>query len=254
MSFPNTVYGKPGWEKVITSKQQHKLGTRMAFADGRVFRYASNSTAAAIAAGRLVQAPATDTGDDENIAVSAAVAAGGTKVTSGTSQTLTLDQYKEGYLYINDNAGEGQVYQVKGNTAVSGASGGIFEIDEEDGFNIALTTSSEFGVVYNPYDKIIVQPQSLTNAAVGVSTTTITQSTSSVTYYTWVQTWGICALLDTGATWVVGDQLASAETGADGAAILLDSSAAPDNQSIGYSMYIKPATTEFGIMMLTIAP
>ena len=74
--------------------------------------------------------------------MSAAVAAGGTKVTSGTSQTLTLDQYKEGYLYINDNAGEGQVYQVKGNTAVSGASGGIFEIDEEDGFNIALTTSS----------------------------------------------------------------------------------------------------------------
>lgn len=249
MAFPNTVYGKAGWEKVLTSDQRHKLGTRMALADGRVYRYAKDS-GAGIAAGRLAQAPATDAADDMDLAWSAGAAVGGTTITTGTSLTITEDQYKEGYLYTNDGTGEGQIYQIKSNTAVSGAVGCQFTIDDEDGFAIALTSSSSlFGVLYNPYDGVLVQPTTITNAAVGVSTTTVTAS-----YYTWLQTWGPCALLNTGTSWVVGDQLASAETGAAGAAILLDSSAAPDNQSVGYSMYIAPADADFGFMMLTIAP
>ena len=249
MSFPNTVYGKAGWEKQQTSDQRHKLGTRMAFADGRVYRYAQDS-GAGIAAGRLVQAPVTDTADDMDLAWSSGGAVGATTVTTGTSLTITKDQYKEGWLYVNDDNGEGCIYPIKSNTAVSGAIGCQFTIDEEDGFSIALTsTSSLFGVVYNIYDSVIVQPTTLTNAAVGVSTTTVTAS-----YYTWLQTWGPCALLDQGSTWVVGDQIAASEATNAGAAILLDSSGAPDNQSVGYSMYIVPATTDFGFMMLTIAP
>jgi hypothetical protein len=249
MSFPNTVYGKAGWEKQQTSDQRHKLGTRMAFADGRVYRYAQDS-GSGIAAGRLVQAPVTDTADDMDLAWSAGAAVGGTTITTGTSLTITKDQYKEGWLYTNDGAGEGQIYPIKSNTAVAGAVGCVFTIDEPDGFVIALTaTSSLFGVVYNIYDGVIVQPTTITNAAVGVSTTTVTAS-----YYTWLQTWGPCALLDQAATWVVGDQLAAAETGNAGAATLLDSSSAQDNHSIGYSMYIVPATTDFGFVMLEIAP
>jgi len=249
MSFPNTIYGKTGWEKVLTSDQRHKLGTRMAFADGRVYRYAKDS-GAGIAAGRLVQAPVTDAADDMDLAWSAGGAVGGTTVTTGTSLTITKDQYKEGWLYVNDAAGEGCIYPIKSNTAVSGAAGCVFTIDEEDGFSIALTaTSSLFGVVYNIYDGVLVQPTTITNAAVGVSTTTVTAS-----YYTWLQTWGPCALLDYGATWVVGDQIAAAESTDAGAATLLDSSSAQDNHSIGYSMYIKPATTDFGFVMLTLAP
>ena len=249
MSFPNTVYGKAGWEKALTSDQRHKLGTRMAFADGRVYRYAKDS-GAGIAAGRLVQAPATDTADDMDLAWSAGAAVGGTTITTGTSLTITKDQYKDGWLYTNDGAGEGQIYPIKSNTAVSSAPACVFTIDEEDGFVIALTaTSSLFGVQYNLYDGVLVQPTTITNAAVGVSTTTVTAS-----YYTWIQTWGPCAWLDQGATWVVGDQLAAAESTNAGAATLLDSSSAQDNQSVGYSMGIVPATTDFGFMYLTIAP
>ena len=72
MSFPNTVYGKAGWEKTETSDQRHKLGTRMALADGRVYRYCK--TGADIATGRLVQAPVTDTADDMDLAWSAGAA------------------------------------------------------------------------------------------------------------------------------------------------------------------------------------
>ena len=48
MSFPNTVYGKPGWEKKETSDQRHKLGTRMSFADGRVYRYCKTGAGIAV--------------------------------------------------------------------------------------------------------------------------------------------------------------------------------------------------------------
>ena len=241
MSFPNTIYGKTGWEKVQTSDQRHKLGTRMALADGRVYRYAKDS-GAGIASGRLVQAPATDAADDMGLAWSAGAAAGGTTITTGTSLTITADQYKEGWLYTNDGVGEGQIYPIKSNTAVSGAVGCVFTIDDQDGFVVALTgTGSKFGVLYNLYDGVLVQPTTITNAAVGVSTTTVTAS-----YYTWLQTWGPCALLDQAAT--------AAESTNAGAATLLDSSSAQDNQSIGYSMYIVPATTEFGFVNLTIAP
>ena len=249
MSFPNTVYGKAGWEKVLTSDQRHKLGTRMAFADGRVYHY-TEVGGTAIASGRLVQPVAATAAHDMDLAWSAGAAAGGTTITTGTSLTVTLNQYKEGWLYTNDGAGEGQIYPIKSNTAVSSAAGCVFTIDEEDGFVIALTaTSSLFGVQYNLYDGVLVQPTTITNAAVGVSTTTVTAS-----YYTWIQTWGPCALLDQGATWVVGDQLAAAESTNAGAATLLDSSSAQDNQSVGYSMGIVPATTDFGFMYLTIAP
>ena len=248
MSFPNTIYGKAGWEKVETSDQRHKLGTRMAFADGRVYRYCK--TGAAIGVGRLAQAPATDGADDMDLAWSAGGGAGATTITTGTSLTITKDQYKEGWLYKNDEKDEGHIYPIKGNTAVSSAAGCVFTIDEEDGFKVASTSTSDlFGVLYNLYDGVIVQPTTITNAAVGVTPVALSSG-----YYGWLQTWGPAALLDTGATWAVGDQLAAAEGTAAGAATLLDSSTAQDNQSIGYSMYIVPATTDFGFVNLTIAP
>ena len=249
MSFPNTVYGKAGWERVLTSDQRHKLGTRMAFADGRVYHY-TEVGGTAIASGRLVQPVAATAAHDMDLAWSAGAAAGGTTITTGTSLTVTLNQYKEGWLYTNDGAGEGQIYPIKSNTAVSGAAGCVFTIDEEDGFVIALTaTSSLFGVMPNLYKDTIVQPTTITQAAVGVSPTTMTAD-----YYGWLQTWGPCALLNTGTTWVIGDQLASGETGAAGAAILLDSSGAPDNQSVGFAMGPQPADADFGFMYLTISP
>ena len=57
MAFPNTISGKYGWEKVQTSEQKHKLGTRMVFDDGRAFRYVEVG-GSDIAAGAIVQAAA----------------------------------------------------------------------------------------------------------------------------------------------------------------------------------------------------
>lgn len=247
MSFPNTIYGKRGWEKKLTSTQRHKLGTRMAFANGKVFRYCLVG-GTEIAAGRIVQAPATVAAHDMDLAVSEAAAAGATTVTVGTSLTVTKDQYKEGLMYVNDAAGEGTTYDVKSNTAVSGAVGLVVTLDEEDGLSIALTTSSLVGLTYSMYDQVIVQPTTLTNIIAGVSPTTMTAD-----YYGWLQTWGYAAVLMQGVA-VVGDQVAPAETTAAGAGVLLDSSSAQDNESIGVAALIPAVSTDFQLVKLTIDP
>lgn len=247
MSFPNTIYGKRGWEKKLTSTQRHKLGTRMAFANGKVFRYCLVG-GTEIAAGRIAQAPATVAAHDMDLAVSEAAAAGATTVTVGTSLTVTKDQYKEGLMYVNDAAGEGTTYDVKSNTAVSGAAGLVVTLDEEDGLSIALTTSSLVGLTYSMYDQVIVQPTTLTNIIAGVSPTTMTAD-----YYGWLQTWGYAAVLMQGVS-VVGDQVAPAETTAAGAGVLLDSSSAQDNESIGVAALIPAVSTDFQLVKLTIDP
>ena len=247
MSFPNTIYGKRGWEKKLTSTQRHKLGTRMAFANGKVFRYCLVG-GTAIAAGRIVQAPATVGAHDMDLAVSSAAAVGATTVTVGTSLTVTKDQYKEGLMYVNDAAGEGTTYDVKSNTAVSGAVGLVVTLDEEDGLSIALTTSSLVGLTYSMYDQVIVQPTTLTNIIAGVSPTTMTAD-----YYGWLQTWGYASVLMQGVA-VVGDQVAAAETTAAGAGVLLDSSSAQDNESIGVAALIPAVSTDFQLVKLTIDP
>ena len=139
MSFPNTIYGKYGWEKVQTSTQKHKLGTRMSFDDGRVFRYVGCG-GTGIAAGRLVQAPAGTAEDKVDTNVNAA-SAGDTTVTLAENRTITKDEYKNGYLFVNSGTGVGEVYRIKSNTAVSGASGCVITLDEEDGLVSALAAS-----------------------------------------------------------------------------------------------------------------
>ena len=151
-------------------------------------------------------------------------------------------------MYVNDAGGEGTIYQVKSNPAVSSAAGLVGTLDEEDGLSIALTTSSLVGLTYNMYDSVIVQPTTLTNIIAGVSPTTMTAS-----YYGWLQTWGYAAVLMQGVS-VVGDQVTAAETTAAGAGVLLDSSSAQDNESIGVAALIPAVSTDFQLVKLTIDP
>jgi len=95
MSFPNTISGRYGWEKVQTSTQKHKLGTEMVFVDGRKFRYVENG-GSNITEGLLVASEAVVGNHDEDLAVA-------TASTGATSITVTLgataaakDLYAEG--------------------------------------------------------------------------------------------------------------------------------------------------------------
>ncbi len=144
MAFPLTVHLGYGQEKVETSSQKQKLGTRAVTPDGRVFYYAENSGTAITSAGQLVDGIAQVGANDGDLAT-AALAAGSLTVTTTTSLTVTKDQYKDGYLFINDNAAQGEVYRIKSNTAVSSAAGLEVTVDEPDGIRTAFTTSTQLG-------------------------------------------------------------------------------------------------------------
>lgn len=249
MSFPTTVQLKMGWEKQETSDQRHKLGTRGVTADGRVFYYAENSGTAITRGGQVVDGIAAVGAHDMDLAATA-TSAGATSFTSGTSLTVTKNQYQDGYVYFNDGPGEGEIYKVKSNTAVSSATGLSITIDDEDGFATALTTSSLFGLMYNPYKdvKVIDGDGTMTTGPLGVTCAPFTAD-----YYGWIQTAGPVAILIGAQVAVVGDGIAiSQASGEDGTAERTDYSDESDIVNIGTAMGIPAVATDYQWAMLNI--
>ena len=249
MAFPTTVYLSYGQEKVETEEQKQKLGTRAVTPDGRVFYYAKNSAAAITPAGKICDGIAAVAAHDMDLAAAAA-SAGATTFTSGTSLTVTKDQYADGYVVFNDGPAQGEVYRIKSNTAVSGATGLSITIDEPDGLRTALTTSSLFGLVYPPYKdvKIIDGDGTMTTGPLGVNPIPVTAS-----YYFWLQTAGVSSVLSGAAVAVVGDAVGvSQASGESGAFDLWDVSANEDTAPIGTAMGIPSVDTDNQIVMLSI--
>ena len=95
MAFPQTVNLSYGMEKVETSDQRQKLGTRATTPDGRVFYYARNGSAAITTAGMIVDAGTalTVNAHDMDVPATAAHSVGDTTVSLEVPTTdLTKDQ------------------------------------------------------------------------------------------------------------------------------------------------------------------
>ena len=249
MAFPLTIHLGYGQEKIETSSQKQKLGTRAVTPDGRVFYYAENSGTAITTSGQIVDGIAAVGAHDMDLAA-AATSASALSFTSGTSLTVTKNQYKDGYVYFNDGPGQGEVYRIKENTAVSSATGLKITVDEPDGIRTALTTSSLFGLMYSPYKdvKIIDGDGTMTTGPLGVTTIPVTAD-----YFCWIQTAGPAAVLSGAVGGIVGDAIGvSQASGESGAFDLWDSSANEDSRPIGHAMGIPAVDTDYAWVMLAI--
>ena len=91
MSFPQTISGKPGWEKQTSTSQKHKLGTKMIIQD-RVFRYAEAGEA--ITAGVLTKGKDGTDAHQVDLAV-AAQSVGDTTITTSQQVGLYENPYKD---------------------------------------------------------------------------------------------------------------------------------------------------------------
>ena len=254
MAFPLTVNLSYGMEKVQTSAQKHKLGTRAVLPDGRVFYYAKEDGTGIASAGFIVDGVGLVAAHDMDCTATAAHSVGDTTISIEVPTTdLTKNQYADGYLVFNDDGGEGEVYRIKSHPAHDASDDNtvIITIDEEDGIRTALTTSTEAQLVYNPYTniKLIDGDGTQTTGPLGVTTIPVTAS-----YYCWIQTAGISSVAVSGTTvMVLGDAIeVSQVSGQSGTATLHDSSGATDLQPIGTAMGVASVAGDKGLVMLSI--
>ena len=253
MAFPTTVQLKQGMEKVETSSQKHKLGTRGGTSDGRICYYAENSGTAIDHGGYLVDGIAAVAAHDMDVAATAAHSVGDTTISIEVPTTdLTANQYKDGYLYFNDGPGQGETYMVKSHPAHDASDDNtvIITIDDEDGIVTALTTSSLCGLMYNPYKdiKIIDGDGTMTTGVIGVTTAPVTAD-----YFCWIQTSGPASVRLGAQVGVVGDGIAvSQASGESGEAERTDYSDDSDLTNIGVAMGIPAVDSDNQWCMLNI--
>jgi hypothetical protein len=170
----------------------HVLGSLGITADGRKFRYAK-AGASALVAGDAIQSPAEVTANESLTPTAAGI--GSTEITITTGAAVTANAYANGYMVCTNTPSNGLVYKIKSHPANSGATTCVFTLYEP--LIVALTSSSRVDLVFDPYNGVIQNPATATGGIVGVALKAITAS-----YYGWVQSGGVCAVLAGGTVGV----------------------------------------------------
>ena len=256
MAFPTSIQGAPGFDKGMTEGKKHRLGTRMEFPDGRVFYYGRSDEA--ITAGKVaMNGPVLATPHHiKDMVVPAAVAVGEHRIVVTNENTAitgtgkftgdftTAGTYEDGYVFINNEAGEGQIWQIMDHS--SAATTGAITIDfyPNDSVRTALTTSSKVGLHKSRMSNVeVFDYDAITGSVVGIPTCDQTAE-----YYGWYQTAGPCAVWTNG-TVVIGKNVMTGSTTDGTVDVMADDSSA--EHLIGTVLSVG-ATTEYSLVDLQI--
>ena len=216
------------------------LGSVLYYGD-RVFRYGL-AGGVALTAGKLVQTAVGTKADHQDLAPTAAVAAGEYAISVETAGTdLTLNQYAGGYLYVNDGAGEGQCLKIKSNPVHDHSSDPSVVITCHDALATAVATSSKVSLIADPWTAVLVAPAAETGAAMGCPVVDMAASA-----YGWFQTYGPAAVLTVG-TIVLGHNVVRSATVAGGVA-----PATSDILDIVGTCMLVDVTTDYSLIKLNI--
>jgi len=206
---------------------------------GRYFAYAQ-AGAADLAVGKLNTSVAPSANaNDETLAASAVVGATSLSVTFGGA--VTADFYKDGYIWANDDTGEGTLYRVKGHAAGTTA----VTVYLKDPVRIAMTAgATTISAIANRQSGIIIggAPGSIVAPAAGVNIIAVTAYN-----YFWHQVKGPCVVLGSG-TLVIGDPVYPLTTA--GAVGPMANTGILD--PVGTCMSVN-ATTEYSLINLAIS-
>lgn len=222
-----------------SSTQLFPLGSELHYGNN-IYRYGQMGSGA-VTAGKLVQHAAIDS-NHANMTATAAVDAGETAISVETGgNDMTLNEYADGYLWVNDVNGEGQTLRVKSNPAHDHSSDPSVVITTYDALKTALTTSSQLSIIHNPHTGLIVAPATETGSVMGATVVDMTAD-----YYGWFTVSGPQALLTVG-TVVVGNIAVRSGGTAGGVA------PATDNvlTEIGEVMAVS-ASTEYSLVWMNI--
>ena len=228
----------------ISTKPRLAVGTRGALLDGRVFYYAYNHSTTALEGGELlVTATVTPNHHDQVVNAASDFALGAIDVVFNPAGTAIVPvEYVDGWAFISDVAGEGQIFKIKSHAENAGSAQSNAVL--YDPVDIAADASSTISLVRNQYMLAQQSNTTVSEIPVGVPLKTITAATTAATgstkvvdpYYGWVQTWGACPVLFDEAVTAEG-QAITIGTGAVGA-VEADDTATTVSQEfiVGYNL------------------
>jgi len=230
--------------------QRFPLGSKLVYGE-RAFRYTLMGAVAGIA-GSLYQSVVPLAGHIDEVVDSAA--ADGTTIafTPNTCCTddLTADELADGYIYINDDTGEGYVYAIRTHPAITGGASG--NITLRDPVVVTLGANATATVLHNPFRSVIIHPAPPTAPIVGCCIAVVTAAR-----FCWLQTAGPVAVKTEGVI-VIGELVGAADAAVNGAVAPADeniSDGCPPTghgeRVLGYVMAVN-ATLEHSLINLQL--
>lgn len=220
-----------------SSTQMHDLDTVRPLADGRVFAYA-RAGAVALAAGKLTQSAVYNATNIDQAVNTAAV--GDTSLTITFGGAVTANFYKDGWIWPNDDTGEGNLYRVKSHAA--GTTDVVVYLKEP--IRVAFAAATTITALPNRQDLVIVQPY----AALTSSLTGIPPIAVDINYYFWNQVKGPAVCLTNG-TIAIGEELAPSNAVAGSVEALVH--ATTWDVTVGTALTVN-ADTEYSLINLCI--
>jgi hypothetical protein len=256
MAFPVEIQGSFGDEKKTTSAKKNRIGARMGLGDGSEFVYAVAGEA--ITAGKVTMQAQTASDHIKDLAVAAAVSSGATQltVTNGGSTAIvasssytgtgtTVGDYEDGYIFVNDAAGEGQMWSIKNHSIAATGATITINLYDTDKVSTALTTSSEVGLIKNPQNSVEVwDVNDIDGIVAGVPRADVTSG-----YYFWNQVKGAATVLTNG-TVVLGKNVMTGSSTDGSVDVVADDSSA---EFIIGGVIGVAATTEYSAVWLNIS-
>lgn len=161
-----------------------KLGTRLQLGC-RVFYYAKAGEG--LTAAKMVAFTA-DKDLEETVTVAHPI--GATELTITAASEITVDQYVEGMLIVDQGTGAGDQYIIKKNAAIASSATGLVTIYEPGLMTAWVAANTDVALWTNPFYGV-TQVAAATASGAGIPLIDITSSS----YYFWLQTYGPAGVL-----------------------------------------------------------
>ncbi len=246
------LYFPPSAEKVITvaparinpyaveTTQRFPLGTRLIDGD-REFRYAKAGNTIPVA--NLVQGTVPLAGHIDEVVNEPAADATTIAFTPNTVTTddITANQFRDGYIHINDDTGEGYMYRIKSHPAILGGASGTITL--YDPIVVALGANATATIHYNRYKKFLIHASPPTALLAGVTCCPVVLND-----FCWLGVAGPFPVLTQG-TLVIADFCVPSAT-VDGA-VMPSAAVETDGPPVGMVMAVN-ADTEYSAIWLNI--
>lgn len=220
--------------------QNADLGRFIDLEDGRRFRYCKAE--GAITKGHICQSAAID-GNHNYVTQTGYTLAIGDQDDLSIVVTVapTKNDYAEGFLVINNDTGEGEMYKIKKNSGTSPCIVSLY-----DPIRVATAAASEASLIQNKYRDVFVCAAGAQPTGVLVGVPNITVTTGG--YFFWAQVRGFCVMqVETAAT--VGIAVTIADTTTAGA---IELKAALTDLTVGTALYTADADLDYIVVDLKL--